>query len=213
MAAVSRSAYGRAAATRCWALRMRDVAMSSMARVIFMVDWTDRIRRLTVRSFAPICPRPLFRGFSPAVRSSPAELAGQLDLALPDRPGLLPDLLRRGPPELLDGFLLLVGERVGRGLLERRVAFGRLEDPSELHDGLLQPFRLVVGKGPFGPDVLTDLGMARFHEEQEFVLEALHVLHRCVVQEAVGDGEDGHDLLLDGHGLALPLLEDLPDSV
>ena len=28
--------------------------MSSMARVIFMVDWTDRIRRRTSRSFAPI---------------------------------------------------------------------------------------------------------------------------------------------------------------
>ena len=50
MAAVSRSAYGRAASTRCWAFTMRDVAISSMARVIFIVDWTERIRRRTTRS-------------------------------------------------------------------------------------------------------------------------------------------------------------------
>jgi len=31
-----------------------DVAISSMARVIFIVDWTDRILRLTSLSFAPI---------------------------------------------------------------------------------------------------------------------------------------------------------------
>jgi hypothetical protein len=34
-----------AALTRCCALTMRDAAMSSIARVIFFVDWTDRMRR------------------------------------------------------------------------------------------------------------------------------------------------------------------------
>jgi hypothetical protein len=33
---------------------MRDDAINSMARVIFFVDWTDLIRLLTTRSFAPI---------------------------------------------------------------------------------------------------------------------------------------------------------------
>jgi hypothetical protein len=31
--------------TRCCARDMREAAMSSIARVIFLVDWTDRIRR------------------------------------------------------------------------------------------------------------------------------------------------------------------------
>ena len=38
-------AYGWAAVTRCCALTMRDAAMSSIARVIFLVDCTDRMRR------------------------------------------------------------------------------------------------------------------------------------------------------------------------
>ena len=54
IASVSWIAYGRDASTRCWAFTMRDDAMSSIARVIFFVDWTDRIRRRTTRSWAPI---------------------------------------------------------------------------------------------------------------------------------------------------------------
>ncbi len=57
IAAVSRSAYGRASMTRCCALTIRDAAMSSMARVIFAVDCTDRIRRRTMRSWAPTLAR------------------------------------------------------------------------------------------------------------------------------------------------------------
>ena len=56
IAAVSRSAYGRASITRCWAFTIRDAAMSSIARVIFIVDWTERIRRRTTRSCAPTEP-------------------------------------------------------------------------------------------------------------------------------------------------------------
>jgi hypothetical protein len=33
---------------------MRDAAMSSIARVIFFVDCTDRMRRRKTRSWAPI---------------------------------------------------------------------------------------------------------------------------------------------------------------
>ena len=37
--------YGRAASTRCCAFTIRDEAMSSIAFVIFLVAWTERIRR------------------------------------------------------------------------------------------------------------------------------------------------------------------------
>ena len=39
------SAYGRDSSTRCWALTMREAAMSSIARVIFLVEDTERMRR------------------------------------------------------------------------------------------------------------------------------------------------------------------------
>src|SRR5690606_22646307 len=42
-ARVSSRAYGAAAAACCWALMIRDAAMSSMARVIFFIDWVDLI--------------------------------------------------------------------------------------------------------------------------------------------------------------------------
>ena len=51
-AAVISSVYGRACATRSWALASREAEMSSMALVIFMVDCTVRIRRRTTRSCA-----------------------------------------------------------------------------------------------------------------------------------------------------------------
>ena len=43
-ARVSSRAYGAAACARCWALMIRDAAMSSMARVIFFIDSVDLIR-------------------------------------------------------------------------------------------------------------------------------------------------------------------------
>ena len=44
------SEYGTAACTRCWALTIRDAAISSMARVIFFVAWTLRMRPRRMRS-------------------------------------------------------------------------------------------------------------------------------------------------------------------
>ena len=44
------SLYGTAARTRSWARAMRLAAMSSMARVIFLVAWTVLMRRLRMRS-------------------------------------------------------------------------------------------------------------------------------------------------------------------
>src|SRR6185503_20164591 len=100
---------------------MREVAMSSMARVIFMVDWTDRIRRRTSRSCAPISsPRLL--------------LTRELDAAgrFARRPRLLLEFLRRRPAELLQGLLLLIGQRLGRVVLQRRLALGGLEEEPEV---------------------------------------------------------------------------------
>ena len=54
-ARVSSRAYGSAARIRCWALTIRDEAISSWARVILAMDWTARIRPLTTRSCAAIC--------------------------------------------------------------------------------------------------------------------------------------------------------------
>ena len=54
IAAVNCTAYGLEDSTRCCALRILEDAMSSIARVIFLVDWTDLIRRRTTRSWAPM---------------------------------------------------------------------------------------------------------------------------------------------------------------
>ncbi len=54
MAAVSCRAYGRACSTRFCAFTMREDAISSIARVIFIVDWTERILRRTTRILAPM---------------------------------------------------------------------------------------------------------------------------------------------------------------
>src|SRR5437762_4704251 len=45
-------AYGRAARMRSWARRSLAAATSFMARVIFCVDWTERIRRWMSRRVA-----------------------------------------------------------------------------------------------------------------------------------------------------------------
>src|SRR4249919_1254535 len=92
---------------------MRDAAMSSIARVIFIVDWTERIRRRTTRSWAPIALRGLLRagladGACPLLGSVRALLEAVFDAArraviqivlgrghaIPAHVGL--DLVRRG---------------------------------------------------------------------------------------------------------------------
>src|SRR5260221_3015774 len=52
MAAASACAYGRAAITRSWPRFSLDVETISIVRVIFLVLWTDLIRRLSSRVFA-----------------------------------------------------------------------------------------------------------------------------------------------------------------
>src|SRR5258706_8736538 len=56
-----RAAYGTAAATRACAFTIRLAAISSIARVIFFVDCTDRMRRRRMRSWPPAMLRLLLR--------------------------------------------------------------------------------------------------------------------------------------------------------
>jgi hypothetical protein len=49
-------------------------------------------------------------------------------------------------------------------------------------------------------------------ELEEAVAEALDVLDRKIVEEALGAGEDRHDLLLDRERRVLPLLEQLDET-
>src|SRR5277367_466923 len=55
-AVVSSRAYGEAARVRCWALTIRDDAISSWARVILAIDLTALIRARTARSCAAMAP-------------------------------------------------------------------------------------------------------------------------------------------------------------
>src|ERR1700723_4383713 len=55
-AVVSSRAYGSAARVRCWALTIRDDAISSWARVILAIDLTALIRARTARSVAALAP-------------------------------------------------------------------------------------------------------------------------------------------------------------
>ena len=52
MTSISFAVYGLEALTRAWALGMRLVAISSMARVIFLIASTLLIRRRVSRSWA-----------------------------------------------------------------------------------------------------------------------------------------------------------------
>src|SRR3954464_72843 len=101
---------------RCCALTIRDAAMSSIARVIFLVDCTERILRRYSRTLAPTVSALLLLGRL-AVRGDLL----LVDLALVHRLGGLVERLRaRG----LEG-LLEVLDRVGElldGLLRQLAA-------------------------------------------------------------------------------------------
>src|SRR3954469_25933780 len=60
-----------------------------------------------------------------------------------------------------------------------------------------------------GAKVLANLRVFRRHELMEAALPLANLRRGNVVDEAVGDGEDDHDLLLDLHRLILALLEHL----
>ena len=59
-ASVISRAYAPASRTRCWALMIREAAISSWARVILAMDWTPRIRCLIARSCPAMLCLPYF---------------------------------------------------------------------------------------------------------------------------------------------------------
>src|SRR2546427_12521936 len=76
-------------------------------------------------------------------------------------------------------------------------------------DRALQLSRTVFGERLAGADLLTDLGVLRRHEVVEAAFPIPDRVHRDVVQEPVGHGEDDHHLLLYGHRAVLRLLQHL----
>src|SRR5438093_7089952 len=139
-------AYGRAARMRSWARRSLAAATSFMARVIFCVDWTERIRRWMSRSVA------MLGGLDPL---------GRHELGL--------------------GF----GHRLGQRLPQR------------------------VADLPLVPDLAEDLRLPPLEIAVEELLERPHGVHRHVVEQALGAGEDDGHLLLDEQRCVLALLEQL----
>src|SRR5256885_10036018 len=56
-----------------------------------------------------------------------------------------------------------------------------------------QPGGEVVAQHLAGPDLLADVGMLRRHEVPESLLPRPDLVHRDVVEIAVGHGEDHHE--------------------
>src|SRR6266851_573588 len=98
----------------------------------------------------------------------------------------------------------LIRRRNSRGfaILARR-------DLLVLPDGGLEPRRQVVAEHLAAPDFLGQLRMPGAHEVAKPLLPGFDLRDRHVVEKAVRDGEDDHDLLLDRHRLVLRLLQHL----
>src|ERR1022692_3609206 len=162
---------------------IREDAISSWARVILAVDWTDLIRRLTARSWAPMLLARLL-GVGPGRR-----------LRLPADPL---------------GDLLLVGlaARLGRLLLDhQRLAAAGLAAVPELLDRILERAHGVVRQLAGLPDGVIDARTLQVL--QELGLEPADVLDRHVVEIARGTRPHRDDLPLDRHRAVLRLLEQL----
>ena len=85
---------------------------------------------------------------------------------------------------------------------------GRLERLLVVLDAALEVRLDLLGEHLALPESIADLRELGLHELVEALLPLAHLVHRHVVDEAVGQREDAHDLLLDGHRRVLALLED-----
>src|SRR3954469_20444011 len=65
----------------------------------------------------------------------------------------------------------------------------------------------ILAQFLLGADRVANLGILRLHEVVEAALPFVQLRRIDVVEEAVGHGEDDHDLLIDRHRLILPLLQ------
>src|SRR2546421_4683273 len=116
---------------RCWARTIREAAISSMARVVFIVDWMLRIRRLRMRSWLPatgLAARRLLGLGAPVARGARRSVAAARPLAT-----LVGDLHT--------GARIEAGLEVGDGLVE-----GLLVGQRALLPDLLQHARLVAAQ-------------------------------------------------------------------
>ena len=160
IASVSWIAYGRDASTRCWAFTMRDDAMSSIARVIFFVDWTDRIRRRTTRSWAPI--------YAVGARVASAAL-----LACPRRST---EDMRSQPTSGFD----LVG-RGGRARAPPRSRGPAAVGANTSWNAAIAAFSVSsvsLGMSPVSRIADDDLGATGLEERRELLDESLRILDR-----------------------------------
>ena len=133
-------AYGRAAWTYCWARRICDAAISSMARVIWAVDWTDRDRRRTARSCAPTWP--CLGGLRIALQRLGGVLVLPLHRLLGLRRGV--DLAGLEPlRELLDGLARAASRSSSRALLHDLLHHLALAGPHELQQLGLEPAHVL----------------------------------------------------------------------
>src|SRR6187200_2404062 len=189
-ARVRARAYGLDSRTASCALTTRAAAMSSIARVIFFVELTARMRFRYSRICAPIRFRlPEF-----------CVLGARSALLLDDL--LLLGLLRLRGRVVLG---LLAGlDAVGTGALEELVLEGGDLGVERLLGLLLELAGLADGR--------EQLVLAAAQVVQEVGLEAADVLDGDVVELAGGAQPDGDDLLLDRRRRGLALLEQLDEA-
>src|SRR4249919_3122416 len=166
---------------------MRDAAMSSIARVIFIVDWTERIRRRTTRSCAPTGPL--------------AARARGLVLVVVRRQPVPADVLQDRVP----------WRALTRSRLAPRSGVGTYEARREVLERLFQRDLGLVRELARVPDRIQDVG-AGGQVLDELVGEALGVLDGQGVEVAARADPDRDDLPLDRHRTVLGLLEDLDDA-
>ena len=176
-------AYGRAAWTRACALAIRDVAISSWALVIFLIDPAERMRPRNSRSVAAMC--------SPSPTSSSARACGPSPI--PSRRRLRPS--RRHARR----------ERPSCRRWSSKPFLNSLITPVSLSSSSSDSFLLSRIS-------LRISSCEALHVVEQLRLELADVLDRHRVEVAPGAEEDGDDLLLDGHRLVLRLLEQLDQA-
>src|SRR5664279_2793226 len=185
-------AYGAAAATLACALAMREVAIISIALVVFCVERTGFTRCRSTLTWALIgyLQNPS-RRCGPSARSSAPSLAGRC-------------------PSDLDLLLIDLGlvHRLHLGLPAEDDALGRGERVGELGEACDQRLFRLVRQVALGPDRLQRGTGGVPQVLQVLTLEAPDVLHRYPIKMTAGAGPDGDHLLLHRVRRELALLEE-----
>src|SRR5947209_4373953 len=178
-------AYGRSASIRCSARRRRAAATISIARVIFWMFLTAPMRFLTSR-----CVCGMSRAQAPGSR--------RLRLILLIAPVVVPPLALRAARRTLVAFL----DRMPLLVEVEAEVLGEARD--RLLDRLL---RLLAPVAP--GDLLEEIRLAAPHGVGEVGEEAVEFVHHDSVQVPAGRRVYLDHLVLDGHRMALCLVERL----